>query len=114
MLPKKKRVTTELFKDLLKRGRIASTDFFTVRYFEEAKPSPSRIAVVVSKKVSIRAVDRNLVKRRISSIVRKLYPDLKDSFIVGIFPKRNVLQAPFSKISNELDLLLRKTPIFRR
>ena len=54
---------------IFQKGKKAFSQFFLVRYLPNQKPY-SRFAVVVSNKVSKRAVQRNLLKRRVREILR--------------------------------------------
>ena len=60
-----------------------------------------RAACVVSKKVSPRAVGRNLIKRRARAILSPLLPDLPAAHYV-FYAKKEALHADFSSIKNDL------------
>ena len=113
MLPKNRRVERQLFTDVLQKTRISSTDFFTVRYFLSKEEFETKIAVVISKKVSGSAVKRNLIKRRIHAVLEVMKGDIKDSYILFIFPKKSTLSLPFSKFKEEMVLVFQKTPIVK-
>ncbi len=61
------------------------------------------MAVVVSKKVARRAVDRHLIKRRISSILAK-HP--LPHLAVVVYAKAGSLSLPFPILQEELEGLL--------
>lgn len=66
MLKKKERLTASEFDRFFSSGRRRHTDFLTMIY----SPHPSfHGAVVVGKKVFKRAVDRNLLRRRLYNIM---------------------------------------------
>ena len=101
MLPKSKRLTQEHFKGT--RPRI----FFRGELFDIASlPLPGTthgFACVIAKKTLAKAVDRNLVKRRIFGAVETLKIEellKQNSFI--IYPKKIILTTPFLRIDEEI------------
>lgn len=70
VLNKARRLTTDAeFERVLLKGRVISTPFFLLKYLG-GETSGSRFGFVVSKKVSLRATDRNKAKRRLREAVR--------------------------------------------
>jgi len=84
MLPKNQRLASNRIEYLLKKGRrysevlkkspYTSTNFFTLKHLPN-RFTHSRFCVVVSSKVFPKAVDRNLLRRRLYEIFR-LHPEL--------------------------------------
>jgi ribonuclease P protein component len=68
MIPKENRLPAVFFKNLFKKGFIIEKQGFSLKCFKENNTN-FRIAVVISKKVSQKAVERNLLKRRFLSLV---------------------------------------------
>lgn len=58
-------------KRVLKYGKIYRGSLFSIKTIENNRRSKSRIAIVVSKKVSKKAVVRNRIRRRIYETFRK-------------------------------------------
>ena len=70
MLPSSRRLTSAEVPLILKVGKGASFGPIRVKYtYRTGRVSTSRFAVVVSKKVLKKAVDRNRVRRRVYSAV---------------------------------------------
>ncbi|MEO8637931.1 MAG: ribonuclease P protein component [Candidatus Taylorbacteria bacterium] len=113
MLPRQRRVSRVLFDTVLKQSRLTSSDFFTLRLHSSLEKFPARIGVSVSKKVSPLAVKRNLIKRRVNSIVQKKENELRDSIIVVLFPKKSILDLSFSDLEKEVVFILRKSGALR-
>ena len=61
MLPKRKRVTKDLFQNIMKKGKVVSSPLFLFRYINQNSP---QYVFVVPKTVSKRAVDRNKLRRQ--------------------------------------------------
>ncbi len=67
MLPKKNRITTGEIKTLTRPTTRSQQAVFTLLYF--AAPKVRKLAVVVGKKVSKKAVTRNRVRRQLYALV---------------------------------------------
>lgn len=84
MFPKNQRVTKKKDFDLIfKKGKVYHSPIFSIRILENDS-GVQRFAVLVSKKVSNKAVDRNKTKRIIREAVKqntKLFPSSSDSVI---------------------------------
>ena len=104
MLPKKKRLSREEFNRFFSLGKRTHTVHTTIVYV----PHPTlHASVVVSKKVSTRAVVRNKVRRRIYDIVKNY--ERKEG-VVGVFiflTKKGVERLPYHALKEEVDGRLR-------
>ena len=70
MLAKKYRLKKDReFKKIYRLGRKIKEDFFVIRYLENNLPY-SRFGFVIAKTVIKKATKRNLLKRKISEIIR--------------------------------------------
>lgn len=68
MLPKKYRLVSKKdFARIAKKGKRSYGKLLTLVYMPSAEPNTYRYGLVISKKVSKRAVVRNKIKRQISS-----------------------------------------------
>jgi ribonuclease P protein component len=65
-------------------------------------------AVVVSKKISLKAVIRNKIRRRVYEIIRLNMDNFQKSFKIIIFVKKGVLEMEYSKLEKELLYLFEK------
>lgn len=79
MFKKRHRLNTSEFKEVFNFGKSIKTSLFLVKIKENNKKY-SRFAVVVSKKISKRAIERNYIKR-------KFYHALKE--VSSVFPKND-------------------------
>ena len=88
------------------KGRTIKSGLFFAKSLPNGLPY-SRIAVTVSKKVSTKAVERNLIKRRIQEAVEKKYLRRNglDVLIVTLPP---ILGKPFQEIKSEIDKTITK------
>ncbi len=69
MFPRKARITTLLFKQVQTSRNTVSGQHVTLRVLPYES---TRCAIVVSKKVAPKAVDRNKIKRQIAHILKTL------------------------------------------
>lgn len=103
MLPKSRRIPRELFRPLLESGKYFNTKHFVMRV---APSSDIRMAVSVSKKVSKKAVVRNKIRRRVYSVLNKIFSDIKPCLYMFIAkPNSSVIKG--GELEDELKTLIR-------
>jgi ribonuclease P protein component len=102
MLPKKKRVTKEVFQVLMKEGKTLSTRLFLLHFI---KKGPAQYAFVAPKKNFKNSVLRNKYRRIGYNTIRKL--PLKAGLGVFIYKKQAVLSTK-KEIEDEILLVLNK------
>lgn len=106
MLPKNRRIGTVLLKKVIKEGIRVESPLFSMKVLSGEKSL--RFAVVVPKKVSLKAVVRNVLKRRVSHVLRDLSSRLTPSSHVVLTLKRGVEVLSFSTLTHELETLFKK------
>lgn len=96
MLPKSKRFTKEDFQG--KRPKV----FFRCELFDIAAVtlSTQKCACVTAKKTFKRAVDRNLIKRRIFSAIKDITLPPTHSFV--FYPKKGSITTPYILLDSEI------------
>ena len=140
MFPRSQRLQQRrVFDPLYRSGRMARGTMLTVRCipYERAglNPStshpagdinvPSRMAVIVSKKVSRKAVERNRIKRRVRHQLRELSGALVADYCIAVSANRPrtresgsstqplLLTCPVSDIHRELRHLFERVHLLR-
>ena len=72
MVKKKQKLSRNDFSSLLKQGKRVHGSLFSLTY---SKAQNVKVGVVVSKKVARKAVERNLLRRRVYAVLEKKIQD---------------------------------------
>ena len=99
MLPKKERLSRLEFSRFFSMGKRYHSPFFTIVHtpFEVL-----HVSVVVSKKISNRAVMRNKIRRRIYDIVRHYRTEQKVGGVFIFLTKKGVEKASYNSLKSEV------------
>lgn len=112
MLAKKNRLNKQKdFDGIFKQGKTKQDDFLMVR----ARPNQlkvSRFGLVVSSRVSKKAVVRNLLRRRLSEIIRLNLTDIKIGFDLVIAAKPGLVKAEYKEIEKRLLSLFARLDLY--
>jgi ribonuclease P protein component len=73
-----------------------------------------RLGVITSRKVSNRAVDRNLARRRLREIFRQHRNELTGSVDLVIIARRNLLFASYADVEHEFLRLAQKAGLLKK
>jgi len=99
------------FQTVYRRGRYNATALFSVNVLPNRFGAP-KIGIVVNKKVSKRAVDRNAVKRQVREIMRSLLPKMKKGQSVVITVRKPALAADYATMEREIVASCKKLGLF--
>lgn len=99
MVPKKLRLSREEFQKAAAGKRAVSAHFSVTA---RTVPEKGGIAVVISKKVAKRSVDRHLLKRRILEILR---PQASPTCSFIVYARAGSPSLPFGALKEELSEL---------
>lgn len=89
------------FKHLFANGRVIYNQYFNIRYIKNNEKN-SRFAILVSKKVSKKAVKRNRLKRVIREIIRLNLDNIYQGFDYCIILKPKILEIKSLVLKEEL------------
>ena len=102
MLPKKNRlISRDTFADLKTAGRKYQSSSFALLY-KENKLESSRFGFIVSKRVSLKATERNLIKRRLGEATAKTIPSFSRNFDFLFLTKNEILGKSLLEIEKEV------------
>lgn len=92
-------------------GRSYSSSNFRIAY-NIRNSEGLNLAVVVSKKVDKRAVERNRIKRMITAIIEQLVSKQTSADLV-FFIRKSILNAEKDQIYNEIQLALKQINLYK-
>ena len=93
------------FKNVFRNGKILENKFFRVKFLKNQK-NFSRFGFIISAKLLKKAVQRNVLKRRLRVICGSLLKDLDSNFDIVIWPKINCTSLKFKDLNNYVRDLL--------
>ena len=103
----------ESFQLMFEKGSFARGKILNLWVYDGPEVSTDKLGpklgLIVSRKTSLRANQRNLWKRRIRESFRKLQPSKKRDIAVMVQSKRQEKTPSFDAISREMERLLTKT-----
>lgn len=101
MLPKGNRADKKLLADILKRGKIYSSEnvFLKIIPLNQAVPV---FSFIVLSKTTKKATERNKIKRRARHIVQGILKDVKAKAGVAMFFRKSVKDKDFYEIKEEM------------
>lgn len=101
MLNRKNRIgNRQVIEKLFQKGFLLKDHFLVFKY--EKTDSPSQFAIIVSKKISKKAVKRNRLRRQIYEAVRHNLPELKENLNALIIARPPCQKANFKEISESI------------
>jgi ribonuclease P protein component len=104
MLKKENRLKKQReFDEIFKKGKGLREESLFLKIIEK---EPTKIGIVVSKKISKKAVERNKIKRQIREIARK--QNFKKGFQMIIITYPSIKEKSFEDIENQLINLFKK------
>ena len=108
MLPKANRLVKESdFKEVAKRAKPIHSKLFILKKIFSPDQNTA-FGMVISAKVSKKAVVRNKIRRRAREILRPLLPIFKPGFKVMLVAKNSIIDKNFKEIKDDLESLLKQ------
>ncbi len=77
-------------KFVYSKGKTARARYLSLKYIANSRRQESRLAVVVSKKITKKSPERNRMRRRLYEIVRKDWHNIKPGYdlVITVFDER--------------------------
>lgn len=104
-MPKKYRLSGDELKNL--SGKRSHGKFFSLLVAPLPADHP-KFAIAVSKKVALKAVDRNKIKRRTRSALQKCFRSVSKPAAFVLYAKADAKKAEFSEIQRDVEALFSK------
>lgn len=102
-----------VFRSIYRRGQAGRAADLTV-FSQPNRLGRNRVAVVVSTKVSKKAVRRNRIRRRLHGLMEGLWPTLSSGYDILIVVKADISRSPQETISRQLLLALSQAGLLGR
>lgn len=102
MLSKPHRLPAKFFPEINRRGQKIWGDYLFAKYTFLTEPNIRQFGIVVSTKVSPKAVDRNRIKRLISENIRLALPQIKPAVRVVIVALPPVVDKDYHVIKRDI------------
>jgi len=113
MLAKPQRLARDKdFKKVFEQGRSCYSKRLGVKVINNQRPK-NRYGIIISAKVSKKAVERNRLKRQISQILKGLDKSLAPGFDLAVVVLPAMPGQEFKAVKNELEKILEKLKLFR-
>ncbi|MEK7211579.1 MAG: ribonuclease P protein component [Patescibacteria group bacterium] len=111
MLSRKYSLRAKDFGRILKQGRIFNTPYFRLRSLPNNFPN-IRVGIIISAKVSKKAVLRNRLKRQISEIFRLNFSKLQPGYDIVITVSGSMVGKKYQEIKEEVLRALKTIKLF--
>jgi ribonuclease P protein component len=112
MLKKDNRLSgNKQIKEVFEKGKMRQSPLFGVLHIKDKTPAVAgqvKFGIVVSKKISKKAVERNRIRRKIYKEVGDILPQIKEGLRVVFLIKKAMLQASDEEIGKEVKKGLEK------
>lgn len=111
MIPQKFRLKKADIEWVLKKGNQITVDLFIVKFLKEKDPAAKipHFAVIVSAKISGKAVERNRLKRKIYEAIRLNALKIESlPFKIVLIPKKRALKSDYDKILKGIETITSK------
>jgi len=101
-------------RHVYRNGRMARGPLFAVKALDNPRRDVYRAAVVVSRKVSKSAVDRNRIRRRLYTAIQELAPGFAEPYdiVVTVF-NSGVIELPAVELNGQLKKQLKELRILK-
>ena len=100
------------FSRVREQGVSRAGKYVIVNAFQLPEGGPWRSGIITSRKVG-RAVDRNLVRRRLRQIIRATVPSLRPGLWIVTVARQAAVRAEFSDLQQDWLRTLRRTGILQ-
>jgi ribonuclease P protein component len=108
------RLRRQDFDSIYRQGKRISGAYFraiVLLKLGDARVHPPQLGIVVSKKVSKRAVQRNRVRRQVQAAFQQLLPHLHQGWQGILIVQASALGCTYAQILPELEKILRKAEV---
>ena len=114
MLPKPHCLTQKKdFKRVVEQGRSFFVKEFGIKSIPHRRGVPTRIGIVVPKKITGTIVKRNRIKRQVRHIFLRLVDDLAPGYDIVFFARPNFLNLKFKEMQEKIMSVLKRIHLIK-
>lgn len=115
MLPRENRLKTRFDFDRVRReGKVIQTPSFGLATLKETNPLiSSKFGMIISNKISKKAVERNHIRRILRDAIRELLPMLNSGFMCVILAKSAIMHKSNTEIKKDIQEVFKKTGLLK-
>ena len=115
MLPKQHRLTKEKdFKRVINKGRSFFVKEFGIKSLRKKITLPTRIGIIVPKKITKTIVKRNRLKRQLRHIFLGLIDNIAPGYDIIFFARPNFLELAFGEMEEKIESVLKKVRLIKQ
>lgn len=96
----------EDFNNISKKGNIIAGKLIFLKFLKN-KLDFSRFGLIVSLKISKKAVIRNKIKRQLRSIIKENFSNIKSGLDIIVITKPEIVNKNYQEIKNDFENLLK-------
>ena len=112
MLPRKELIhLKDEFARLRKTGKVYDSTSFGLLVSYSSKPTFERVAFIVSKKVSLKSVDRHAVKRKLADMVKPYLESLSPAIQLVFLAKSAAVETSAENLRLEFETTLKRAQL---
>ncbi len=100
------------FDTIFEKGDIIRSKDFVVNFLEKEE-AETRFGIVVSKKVSNKATERNRIKRILRNHLRVILPRIKERFDIVVIARESLIKKGSKEMAGSLEEILLKGNLFK-
>ena len=109
MLPKPRRLTEKKdFKRVIEQGRSFFVKEFGIKSVPRKRGMPTRIGIIVPKKITKTIVKRNRIKRQVRHIFLELIDDIAPGYDIVFFTRPDFLGLEFMEMKEKIISVLKR------
>ena len=113
MLPKNRRLSFKGISHKLSKAKRINGKYSSLLLINEEEKNLSQFAIVISSKISKKAVKRNQIKRQISSIIREMLTQIDEGFKAVLLVKKSAADASFQELEKSTIETFKKSGLLK-
>jgi ribonuclease P protein component len=112
MLPVKNRLIGNLSYDKAKKkGKMYQSDSFGILVRDRKDNNPSKFGIIVSTKISKKAVDRNRIKRMLREAIKESLDKIEDGKDIVVLSRKGLLNIDKRDLESEFSRILKEAKL---